>query len=165
MISSSKELFCSQVWLCGVTLVRALQLWLQLLFPGLCPVWMIKKIYGATSRFVHRYVVSPSNRLRGGERFTGSILEHVSRICGNWWKRIIFICCRKMLCISLKCKPKQTNNPLKCFKFYNYTLSFCFQVWFKAWTFLSEALDDLGPKVGLWRGYVFLSICAGTDNL
>lgn len=58
--------------------------------------------------------------------------------------KISFIRC-KMLCISLLGTPP----PLEIFSFHNQVFSFCFQIWFKTCSLLSEALDDLGVKVGL----------------
>lgn len=51
-------------------------------------------------------------------------------------------------CVSVY-YAKKKSKPLESFSFYNHNFSFCFQIWFKTWNLLSEAMDDLGVKVGL----------------
>lgn len=105
---------------------------------------MIKKIYEATSRFNHLVSVS---------YLQATDWEEERRLEGKcfraWFSALKY-------CVSVnyekKAQPSEKQpKPLETFSFYNQTFSFCFQIWFKTWNLLSEALDDLGINASLGK--------------
>jgi len=57
--------------------------------------------------------------------------------------------CASVYYAKKKNNPNTKLRPLESIYFYSQTFSFCFQIWFKTWSLLSEALDDLGVEVSL----------------